>query len=303
MWQPLAESLANRRLALISSSMRTLILLALVALSACTPLRTFNAVVPKDRGAGLVAADQAFVSGRRGKLDVYAPSGVTQASKLPVIVFFYGGSWSSGTKAGYAFLGRALAARGFVVAVPDFRLVPEVRFPAFLEDSAAAVEWVRANADRFGGDPDSIILVGHSSGAYTAAMLSLDPQWLGADRPAIRGFAGIAGPYDFLPLDKITEPVFGNATDLRATQPVSFASAGDPPAFLMMAGDDTLVGPRNAERLAQLLKQAGVKAELRSYPKIGHVEILLAIAKPLRGRAPVLDDLAAFAESVTTATK
>ena len=295
----LTDALVNRRLAPISSSMRTFILLALVALSACTPLRTFNALVPKDGGAGLVAADQAYASGPRGKLDVYAPRDAVRASKLPVIVFFYGSSWSSGTNAGYAFVGRALAARGFVVAVPDFRLVPEVRFPAFLEDNAAAVKWVRANADRFGGDPDSIILVGHSSGAYSAAMLSLDPQWLGADRPAIRGFAGIAGPYDFLPLDEITEPVFGDASDLLATQPVSFASVGDPPAFLMVAGDDTLVAPRNAERLAQLLKEAGVRADLRSYPKIGHVEILLAIAKPLRGRAPVLDDLAAFADSVT----
>ncbi len=303
MRQRLAGALVNRRLVPISRGMRTFILLALVALSACTPLRTFNAFVPKDRGSGLVAADQAFASGVRGKLDVYAPMGATQTSKLPVIVFFYGGSRNSGTKAGYAFVGRALAAKGFVVAVPDFRLVPEVRFPTFLEDSAAAVKWVRANADRFGGDPDSIILVGHSSGAYSAAMLSLDPHWLGADRPAIRGFAGIAGPYDFLPLDKITEPVFGNAPDLRATQPVNFASAGDPPAFLMVAGDDTLVAPRNAERLARLLEQAGVQAELRSYPKIGHVEILLAIAKPLRGRAPVLDDLAAFAERVTSATK
>lgn len=280
--------------------MRTLALLFLVVLSACTPLRTFNAFIPKDRGTGLVAEDQAFASGPRGKLDIYAPAGTTQASKLPVIVFFYGGSWSSGTKAGYSFVGRALAAESFVVAVPDYRLVPEVRFPAFLEDSAAAVKWVRANAHRFGGDPDNIILAGHSAGAYNAAMLSLDPRWLGADRPAIRGFAGIAGPYDFLPLDEITGPVFGDAPDLRATQPVDFASADDPPAFLMVAGKDTLVAPHNAERLAQLLKQAGVRAEVRSYPRSGHVGILLAIAKPLRGRAPVLEDLAAFAQSVTS---
>lgn len=281
--------------------MRRLALLALIALSACTPLRTLNAVVPKDRGAGIVATDQAFASGRRGKLDVYAPTGAASAPKLPVIVFFYGGSWNSGTKAGYAFVGRALAAKGFVVAVPDYRLVPEVRFPAFLDDGAAAVRWVRANAARFGGDPDNIVLAGHSSGAYNAAMLSLDPRWLGADRRAIRGFAGLAGPYDFLPLDAITRPVFGDAPDLRATQPVSFASAGDPPAFLMVAGQDTIVASRNAERLARLLNQAGVQVEIRTYPKIGHVGILTAIARPLRGRAPVVDHLAAFARRVTVA--
>jgi acetyl esterase/lipase len=218
-------------------------------------------------------------------------------------VFFYGGSWTTGTREGYAFAGQALAAKGFVVVIPDYRLVPEVRFPAFLEDGAAAVRWVRANAARFGGDPDRIVLAGHSAGAYNAAMLSLDPQWLGADRRWVRGFAGLAGPYDFLPLDSITRPAFGAAPDLRATQPVNFASAGDPPVFLMVAGKDRLVAPRNAERLAQLLKQAGVPVETRTYAEIGHVGMVTALAKPLRGRAPVLDDLAAFAGRVTAASQ
>ena len=175
-----------------------------------------------------------------------------------------------------------------------------MRFPAFLEDSAAAVKWVRANAARFGGDPDRIVLAGHSAGAYNAAMLSLDPQWLGLDRRAVRGFAGLAGPYDFLPLDAITRPAFGVVPDLRATQPVNFTSADDPPAFLMVAGKDTLVGPHNTERLAHLLKQAGVTAVTRTYSEIGHAGMVTALARPLRGRAPVLDDLVAFARSVTS---
>ena len=101
----------------------------------------------------------------------YAPVRRSAGVKLPVIVFFYGGSWSSGTKDGYGFAGRALAAQGFVVAVPDYRLVPAVRFPAFLEDGAAAVRWVRAHAADFGGDGERIVLAGHSAGAYNAAML------------------------------------------------------------------------------------------------------------------------------------
>ena len=282
-------------------SMRPLALVALLALSACAPLGAFNTLVPKDAGAGLAAADQAFAPGDRRKLDVYAPTRLASGSKLPVIVFFYGGSWSSGTKEGYAFVGRALAARGFIVVIPDYRLLPEVRFPSFLEDGAAAVKWARANAPRFGGDPDSIVLAGHSAGAYNAAMLSLDPLWLGPERGAIRGFVGLAGPYDFLPLDGITTPIFGNAPDLRATQPVTFAGPGDPPTLLMVAGKDTLVGPRSSERLALLLTQAGEKAEIRTYPEVGHVGILTAIAKPFRGRASVLDDLASFALTVTRA--
>jgi acetyl esterase/lipase len=276
----------------------------LLALGACSPVLTFNSLVPKDAGSTAVARDQAFAPGPRGKMDVYAPRGTTPAAKLPVIVFFYGGSWQAGSKEGYAFAGRALASKGFVVAVPDYRLVPEVRFPAFVEDGAAAVKWVRANAARFGGDPGRIVLAGHSAGAYNAAMLSLDPQWLGQDRSAVKGFVGLAGPYDFLPLDHpSTKAAFGAATDLEATQPANFASADDPPALLMVAGKDNLVGPRNAERLARQLRQAGARAEIRTYRNVGHTGIAAALAKPFRGRAPVLDDLAAFAHAVTGAPR
>lgn len=279
--------------------MRRLAAPLLLALASCSPLQTFNALVPKDAGVAVVARDQAFAPGDRGKLDLYAPKR-PGAERLPVIVFFYGGSWSSGTKNGYGFVGQALAAQGFLVAIPDYRLVPQYRFPAFLEDGAAAVRWVRANAARFGGDGDRIVLVGHSAGAYNAAMLSLDEQWLGKDRQAVRGFAGLAGPYDFLPLDgPITRAAFGRAPDLKATQPVTFASAGDPPTLLLTAGKDTLVGPKNAIRLASALSRAGVPVETRTYPNVGHVGLVTAFSTLLRSKAPVVQDVAAFARRVT----
>jgi acetyl esterase/lipase len=272
-------------------------LVALVA--ACSPLRTFDALVPKDRGVERVARDLAFAEGPRRRLDLYAPTG-PRAGPLPVIVFFYGGSWNSGVKEGYGFAGRALAAQGFLVAIPDYRLVPEIRFPGFLEDSAAAVRWVRANAARFGGDPDRIVLAGHSAGAYNAAMLSLDPRWLGADRAAVKGFAGLAGPYSFLPLDvDSTRAAFSAAPDLQATQPIRFASAGDPPALLLAGSEDNLVRPAQAAALAAALRQAGASAETRLYPGIGHVGIVTALARPWRGKAPVLADVGEFARRVT----
>jgi acetyl esterase/lipase len=278
--------------------------LPLVALLAgCSPLKTFNTLVPKDSGGIVLARDEAFAPGERQKLDLYGPRS-RAAGKLPVIVFFYGGSWNSGVKEGYAFAGRALAAQGFVVAVPDYRLVPEVRFPAFIEDGAAAVKWVRANAARFGGDPDRIVLAGHSAGAYNAAMLAFDPRWLGEDRLAVRGFAGLAGPYDFLPLDgPITRAAFGGASDLKATQPVSFASPEDPPALLLVAAEDRLVYPRNSRRLAEAFQSHGVPAEVKTYPGVGHIGIMSAFAKPLRGKAPVLRDVAEFARRVTAAQR
>jgi acetyl esterase/lipase len=279
-----------------------LLLTPVLALAAgCSPLKTFNAIVPKDGGVSVVARDQPFRAGPRGRLDLYAPRRTSPDARLPVIVFFYGGSWNSGAKAGYAFVGRALAAQGFLVAVPDYRLVPEVHFPDFVEDGAAAVRWVRANARRFGGDPDRIVLAGHSAGAYNAAMLAVDERWLGPDRRAVRGFVGLAGPYAFLPLDSpVTRAAFGRAPNLDATQPVTHAGAGDPPALLLVAGQDTLVYPRNSQRLAAALQAAGVPAEVRTYPEIGHIGILTALARPFRGRAPVVRDMADFARAVTS---
>jgi acetyl esterase/lipase len=217
-----------------------------------------------------------------------------------VIVFLYGGSWQSGSRGGYAFAGQALASRGFLVAVPDYRLVPEVRYPAFLQDNAAAVRWVIANAARHGGDPSRIVLVGHSAGAYNAAMLALDPRWLGRDRAAIRGFAGLAGPYDFLPLDgPVTRAAFGAEREPATTQPISFASADDPPALLLHGGKDRTVFVRNSQQLQARLRSARVDARLKIYPDVGHVGIMTALARPFRKRAPVLADVTSFAAEVT----
>lgn len=271
-------------------------LLLPLVLGACSPLTAFNGLVPKDGGV-VRTANLAFGEHPRQRLDVYAPKG---ARGLPIMVFIYGGSWNSGTKDGYAFVGRALAAQGFVTVIPDYRLTPEVVFPAFLQDNAAAVRWARANAASYGGDPDRIVLAGHSAGAYNAAMLALDPQWLGPDRQAVRGFAGLAGPYDFLPLQwAVTKATFGQAPDLPATQPVNFGRAGDPPVFLASGAKDGTVYPRNSEALAAKLRAAGVPVEYKLYPNIGHVGIATALARPFRRQAPVLADVSAFAHRVT----
>ncbi len=268
--------------------------------AACAPVRIFDAMMPKDGGVAMVARNVAYGGEPRQRLDVYAPRRTGAATPLPVVIFFYGGSWNSGTKAGYGFVGRALAARGFVVVVPDYRLVPDVRYPTFLRDNAAAVGWVRAHVAALGGDPDRLVLAGHSAGAYNAAMLAIDPRWLGRDRAAVRGWIGLAGPYDFLPLDgDVTRATFGDAPDLPATQPGAHVAAGDPPALLVTGDDDTLVRPSISDTLARQLTAAGVPVERVRYPGIGHAGVLTAIARPFRHRAPVLADMAAFATRVT----
>lgn len=174
-----------------------------------------------------------------------------------------------------------------------------MRFPAFIEDSAAAVEWVRAHAAGFGGDPDAIVLMGHSAGAYNAAMLALDPRWLGQSRAFVRSLIGLAGPYDFLPLKSfVTREAFGSARDASGTQPINFAGAGSPPALLLHGGRDRTVSPRNSRELAGRLASAGGEARLKIYPQLGHVSILTALAVPFRRRVPVLADVIDCAREV-----
>ena len=227
---------------------------------------------------------------------MYAPAG-SHASP-PVVVFFYGGNWNTGARGDYVFVGEALASRGFVAVIPDYRLYPEVRFPDFLDDCARAVRWTVRNASRFGGDSARIHLMGHSAGAYNAAMLALRRSYLeahGVDPRAIRGLIGLAGPYDFLPLKgTVTRAVFGFPDTPRATQPIEHVTADAPPALLMTGADDRTVDPGNSDRLGARLRAVGASARVVRYPGVGHTALVCALAAPLRGFAPVLDDVEAF---------
>jgi acetyl esterase/lipase len=188
--------------------------------SACSPLSVFATFTPKD-AARVEDKGARYAAGPRGGIDVYAPS--SAHGPAPVAVFFYGGSWDSGRRQDYGWAARALAAQGFLTVVPDYRLYPEVRFPSFLDDCAQAVRWAVDHAASLGGDPSRLVLVGHSAGAYNAAMLALDSRYLsnvGVAPGAIKAFAGLSGPYAFLPLDgPVTRQTFGDAATSRRPSP------------------------------------------------------------------------------------
>jgi acetyl esterase/lipase len=267
-------------------------------LSACTPLdalNTLDALIPGG-DARRLADGAAYGTHPRQKLDLYAPA--RSGDLAPVLVFFYGGGWSSGRRQDYRFAAEAFATRGFVVAVPDYRLVPDVRFPAFVQDGAAAVRWVRDRAGAYGGDPSRLALAGHSAGAYIAAMLALDPRWLaatGLPSQAVRAWAGLAGPYDFYPFDvPASVQAFGAYSDPQATQPINFVRPQAPATFLAAGTEDRTVKPTNSIALANALRQAGDTFQLRLYPMLDHVDLLIALSKPFRDKAPVLADTCAF---------
>jgi acetyl esterase/lipase len=257
-------------------------------------------LVPKDRGARQVARDIEYGRLKRQRLDIYAPKPASQEPR-PVVVFFYGGAWSDGAREHYGFAARALAALGHVVVVPDYRLVPEVEYPDFLADCAAAVGFVGEVIGRYGGDARRLVLAGHSAGAYNAAMLALDGRWLPeAVRRSIVGVIGLSGPYDFFPFDgPISRRVFGAAPEPLSTQPINHVGVQSPPMLLVSGGRDDLVLPRNSGHLAAALEAHGVPATLRIYPKLGHAETLLALSLPLRWMAPVLVECGSFLDRVT----
>lgn len=258
-------------------------------------LATLAAPAAPALAQGLPTRDIAFGPHPRQKLDIYLPSG--PVARAPVALFIYGGSWSSGDKGTYAFAGNAFASRGYVTVVADYRLVPEVQVPSFIEDGAAALATVRRIIGRYGGDAGRLHLVGHSAGAYNAMMLALDPRYLaraGVPRASVRAAAGLSGPYDFLPLDApATRAAFGSARNPAETQPISFARRGAPRIFLGTGTADTTVLPRNTDALAARLRAAGVPTTVRKYDGVGHAGTVLALA-PLLRFTPVLDDVTAF---------
>ncbi len=246
--------------------------------------------------AQLAVRGEAFGADARQRLNIWRPAG--DAKNAPVLVFFYGGSWRDGARDFYDFYGRAMAAQGFVVVIPDYRVIPKFRFPAFVADGAAAVAWTRTNIVKFGGDPTRISVSGHSAGAHIAAMVTLDQQWLkkaGAPADTIRAFVGLAGPYDFLPFTSdASKMAFGHEPDPGITQPITFVRKDAPPMLLLTGTDDDTVKPRNSRALSEAQTKLGTVARLITYSGIDHSEIIQSFAQPFRDKSPALADTVSF---------
>lgn len=249
-------------------------------------------------GAGARQVAEGIAFGSHGqKLDIWAPE-AAPPGKLPVVIFWYGGGWAKGDRTAYAFAGRALAREGFLVVVPDYRKVPQVRFPAFLEDGAEAVAWVQGNIAGHGGDPARMAFMGHSAGAWQAVMLALDTGRLaaaGADPGMVRAAVGLSGPYDFYPFDKPRSiAAFSQWPRPDETQPIAFARADAPPLLLATSDADTTVRPKNANNLAARLRDLGAPVEVKNYGPLDHEEVVMALSVPFRNKGPVLADSVAF---------
>lgn len=267
--------------------------LMLMGLTGCSGLQALNFVIPKS--GYTVTKDIAYGTQPRQFLDVYAPE--NSIATNDVVVFFYGGSWQEGSKDEYRFVAQALASRGYITVIADYRVYPDAYFPDFVHDGAQAVHWTHNNIAQYGGNTNRIYVAGHSAGAHIAMMLTLNPQYLnaaGTDTSIIHGTIGIAGPYDFLPFtDPNIKALFSRVPD-QDTQPIHFARQNTPPILLLHGYTDKSVRVQNTLRLASALRDKGNHVTERIYQDVSHVDIILGVAQGFEGRAPTLGDMTRF---------
>jgi acetyl esterase/lipase len=249
-------------------------------------------------------ADLPYGQGRRQRLDVYSPRdhSARDAQLRPVVIFWYGGSWKHGSKSDYRFVGAALAERGFVAVLPDYRLFPAVTFPAFCEDATHALAWVEAHAQEFGGDPHRIVLMGHSAGAHIAAFIAYNHAFdvkAGADPKSIVGFVGLSGPYVLVADTKELRATFPLPYTEADWQPIRFVDAESPPTLLLHGLEDKEVEPKQTVELRDALVAHHVPVEMHLYPHARHGDTVAPFALLARKRSPAFEDTIAFIARVT----
>lgn len=265
-----------------------------VACSNTKATDVLNFVLPAGR---YELAQAAYGAHERQQLAIFRP---VEKTDKPPIVFIYGGAWKKGGKSDYEFVAHALTGMGHSVIIPDYRLYPEVRFPAFVEDVAAAIAYTEQQADSLLGQPlTRFILMGHSSGAHTAALLATDAAYLRGRgvQAELAALIAMSGPYD-LPLDdpEVT-PVFPDA-DPQAVKPVRQVHAGLPPVLLLHGEADERVLPQHTRRFATALQQAGVPVQTHLYPGVNHTRIIGSLAAPLRMLNSSYEDIKNFLQTI-----
>ncbi|MEZ5565646.1 MAG: alpha/beta hydrolase [Gammaproteobacteria bacterium] len=281
-------------------------LLLATSLAGCTAATFFAVNLPASLGHYQRTTDVDYGAAIHQQLDIYQPdinqpgaslSDGTSPGLRPVVIFIHGGSWASGSKKQYLFVGSTLAAQGYVAVLPNYRLSPAVRFPVFVEDAALAVAWTLREISRYGGDPHRVYLMGHSAGAHIAMLVALDRHYLaddGATADDLRGVIGLSGPYAFAINSRLLRKVFGSAADPGLTQPVNFVRGDAPPILLIHGTDDHVCDVRNSIELSDRLIAAGTPVELRLFDGLGHSDTVAALSPLSRHHRQVLAELRRF---------
>ncbi len=229
--------------------------------------------------------DIAYGADQRQTLDIYYPKNKTLGKDRPLIVFVFGGAWKEGDKKDFKFIAHAFTGAGYRVAIPNYRLYPAVKFPLFVNDVADAIAYIDKNEKTLFGDlSQGMVLMGHSAGAHTAALLATDQRYLGSRNVKIeqKGLVVLAGPYDLLLDDPEVVPIFQPINNEKIAKPARLVHKNMPPVLLLHGLKDTRVKPFHTQRFAQELQKAGIRHQLKLYQNVSHVNIIASIAAPLR---------------------
>lgn len=226
-------------------------------------------------------------------LDIYYPKQLAQAmdaqrtisDSYPMVVFVHGGSWESGTKEEYAFVGQSFAQAGYVTAVINYRKVPEHVYPDYVKDTAQAIAWSYDNAASFHADPQRLAVVGHSAGAFNMMAAISNEDFLaayGVSPNDISAVVGIAGPYSYDFRKFSSASAFpANATP-DDVMPDRHIKGAQPPYLLLTAENDKVVHEQNIIRMSQALKDYGASVETGEIKGASHATSIGAMAVPLR---------------------
>jgi acetyl esterase/lipase len=272
-------------------------LLLFPLLSACAQAGLIAANVPARFNDRPTHMGIAYGTADHQKLDLYLPASPEKLQKpADVVVFFHGGRWTYGKKEQFYFVANTLAARGFVVVVPDYAKYPTVKFPAFVEDGAKALAWAHRHIAEYGGDPSRIHVAGHSAGAHMGALLTADSSYLKKEglkpKGTIRSFTGLAGPYAFTPDEPDLIDMFGPPSRYPSMQVTTFITGHEPPMLLLYGDADKDVKPYNLEKLQARIREKGGKVKSIVYPGVDHIRIIGAFS--WMGDAKIVDDTASF---------
>jgi acetyl esterase/lipase len=231
-----------------------------------------------EKHADIAYRDGPGADRERHKLDVYVPKG---RKDFPVLLFVHGGSWRSGNKNLYTALGNSLARAGIGVVITNYRLSPQVKHPAHVEDVARAFAWTCANVGRYGGRADHIYVCGHSAGGHLVSLLATDPNYLKAENrsPAdIRGVIAISGVYEIRTDIRLFQSAFGADERLcRLASPLTHVTGKHPP-FLIAYGDSDLPYlDRMAEDMHAALTRCGCPSTLLKLKNRNHYTIIMTL--------------------------
>lgn len=251
--------------------------------------------IAASEGSYTVKRDVAYGADPRQQLDIYLPKNPKNTlENAPVLVFFYGGSWQTGSRTDYEFAAQPFADAGYIVVIPDYAKYPAHQYPAFMEDAAKAVHWVSRHIQQYGGNPQHIYLAGHSAGGHIAALLGTDKKYLGKTHQQISGVIGLSGAYDFTPKEKDIKAIFAPANPVHTAMPAHYIDGTQPPFLLIWGANDNKVGRQNIDQMQAAIDEKGGQLEVVIYPELNHIGTVAALAIPKRASANIVETMLKF---------